>query len=122
MGDKMSTKLSLIDDPNIPPYRRLYAEDVARAEQPYHFTRDAFSANVKRKRQKLAPALEHAEKMERVSGLINSVRNALDKAEKLLATEERARLKNKAFDPHAADGFFRMESNAMADLKMILGI
>lgn len=30
MGDKMSTELSLIDDPNIPPYRRLYAEDVAR--------------------------------------------------------------------------------------------
>ena len=44
------------------------------------------------------------------------------KAEKLLATEERARLKNKAFDPHAADGSFRMASNAMADLKMILGI
>ena len=60
--------------------------------------------------------------MERVSGLINSVRNALDKAERLLATEERARLKNKAFDPHAADGSFRMASNAMADLKMILGI
>lgn len=96
--------------------------ELVRAEQPYHFTKDAFSANVKRKRQKLAPALEHAEKMERVSGLINSVRNALGKAEKLLASEERARLKNRAFDPHAADGSIRMASNAMADLKMILGI
>ena len=121
MGDKMSTKLSLIDDPNIPPYRRLYAEDVARAEQPYHFTQYAFSANVKRKRQKLAPALEGAEKMERVSGLINFVRNALDKAEKLLASEERAKLKNRAFDPHAADGSFRMASDAMSDLRTILG-
>lgn len=96
--------------------------ELARAEQPYHFTQDAFSANVKRKRQKLAPALEGAEKMERVSGLINAVRNALYKAEQLLASEERARLKNRAFDPHAADGSVRMASNAMADLKMILGI
>ncbi|WP_308690743.1 hypothetical protein [uncultured Sutterella sp.] len=93
-----------------------------RTEQPYHFTADAFSAYTKRKPQKLAPALEHAEKMERVSGLINSVRNALDKAEKLLATEERARLKNLAFDPHAADGSFRRASDAMSDLRMILGL
>lgn len=60
--------------------------------------------------------------MERVSGLINSVRNALDKAEKLLASEERARLKNSAFNPHAADGAVRIASNAMADLRMILGL
>ena len=96
--------------------------DFERREQPYHFTQDAFSANVKRKRQKLAPALENAEKLERVSGLINAVRKSLDKAEQLLASEERARLKNRAFDPHAADGSVRMPSNAMADLKMILGI
>ena len=89
---------------------------------PAHSRVHAPVSAAQRKRQKLAPALENAEKLERVSGLINSVRNALDKAEKLLATEERARLKNKAFDPHAADGFFRMASNAMADLKMILGI
>lgn len=95
--------------------------DIGRTEQPYHFTQDAFSANVKRKK-KLAPALEHAEKMERVSGLINSVRNALDKAEKLLASEERARLKNCAFNPHAVDGAVRIASNAMADMRMILGL
>jgi hypothetical protein len=102
-------------------YSRLEG-DFERREQPYQFTADAFSANVKRKRQKLAPALENAEKLERVSGLINAVRKALDKAEQLLASEERARLKNRAFDPHAADGSVRMASNAMADLKMILGI
>lgn len=106
--------------PQVYHYPRLEG-DLGRSEQPYHFTQDAFSANVKRKRQKLAPALEHAEKMERVTGLINSVRNALDKAETLLDKEERARMKNRAFDPHAADGSFRRASDAMADLRMILG-
>lgn len=102
-------------------YPRLEGE-FERRERPSQFTADAFAVNRTKRRQKLAPALEGAEKMERVSGLINAVRNALYKAEQLLASEERARLKNRAFDPHAADGSIRMASNAMADLKMILGI
>ena len=107
--------------PQVYTYPSLEGE-LARAEQPYHFTKDAFSANVKRKRQKLAPALENAKKMEDAQGLINTARNSLAQAEKLLAAEELARLKNRAFNPRAADGSVRMASNAMADLKMILGI
>lgn len=96
--------------------------ELARAEQPYHFTKDAFSANVKRKRQKLAPALENAKKMEDVQGLINTARNSLAQAEKLLAAEELARLKNRAFNPRAANSKVREAFEAIAALKKLMGV
>lgn len=96
--------------------------ELARAEQPYHFTKDAFSANVKRKRQKLAPALENAKKMEDAQGLINTARNSLAQAEKLLAAEELARLKNRAFNPRAANSKVREAFEAIAALKKLMGV
>lgn len=96
--------------------------ELARAEQPYHFTKDAFSANVKRKRQKLAPALENAKKMEDVQGLINTARNSLAQAEKLLAAEELARVKNRAFNPRAANSKVREAFEAIAALKKLMGV
>ena len=96
--------------------------ELALAEQSYHFTKDAFSANVKRKRQKLAPALENAKKMEDVQGLINTARNSLAQAEKLLAAEELARLKNRAFNPRAANSKVREAFEAIAALKKLMGV
>lgn len=96
--------------------------ELARAEQPYHFTKDAFSANIKRKRQKLAPALENAKKMEDVQGLINTARNSLAQAEKLLAAEELARLKNRVFNPRAANSKVREAFEAIAALKKLMGV
>lgn len=81
--------------------------DAARAEQPSLFTQDAFSTSSK--------------KMEDAQRLINRARNALDQAQKILAAEKLARIKNRAFDPHAADGSFRMASDAMSDLRTIFG-
>ena len=107
--------------PQVYTYPSLEGE-LARAEQPYHFTKDAFSANVKRKRQKLAPALENAKKMEDAQGLINTARNSLAQAEKLLAAEELARLKNRAFNPRAANSKVRKAFEAIAALKKLMGV
>lgn len=96
--------------------------DINRAEQPYHFTADAFSTNTKRKPQKLAPALENAKKMEDAQGLINTARNALAQAEKLLAAEELARLKNRAFNHRAANSKVREAFEAIAALKKLMGV
>lgn len=93
-----------------------------RTEQPYHFTADAFSAYTKRKPQKLAPALGNAKKMEDAQGLINTARNSLAQAEKLLAAEELARLKNRAFNHRAANSKVREAFEAIAALKKLMGV
>ena len=82
--------------------------DAARAEQPSLFTQDAFSTSSK--------------KMEDEQRLINRARNALDQAQKILASEKVARIKKRAFNPCAAHGKVREAFEAIATLKKLIGV